>query len=224
MAPLVSLFGALVVIGLPFAVQWKRASGTEPASFGRIVAAFVITALVLAFVAGASVRRWRGRLISFGVLIVAAGSAVVIAARSGTITAEGILTAMLLPIGLLVAGIVASFIGTGLARTSMLVGVRWLLVIATLALLSVAVASRLPVVQFMTGARSGGIHPVQGSWLAFAGGIAAGAIVGPVLWRSRWHWSMLLVPAAVALGYTLQASYGVALAMLGVCVVMPGGR
>jgi hypothetical protein len=61
---LVSLSGALVVIGLPFTLQWQLAKGTDPATFGSIVATFVIIALVLAFIAGTSVPRWRGKLVS----------------------------------------------------------------------------------------------------------------------------------------------------------------
>jgi hypothetical protein len=224
MAPLASLSGALLVIGLPFTMQWERAKGTDPASFGSVVAAFVIVALVLAFVAGASVPHWRGRLVSFELLSVAAGSVVVIASRSGTITAEGMLVAMLLPVGLLAVGVAASVVDAGLASRVKRADVRTLLVLATLAVLSAVVAWRFPVVQFLPGARAGEIHPVQGSWLAFAGGVMAGAIAGPVWRHVRWHWSMLLMPAAGVLGYTLQASFGAALAMLGVWMVMPEWR
>jgi len=221
MAPLASLSGAMVVVGLPFAVQWQRATGTDPASFGGIVAAFVLVALVLAFVVGASVRRWRGRLVSFGLLIVAAGSAMVIASRSGTITAEGVLAAMLLPVGLLAAGVAASVVDVGLAGRVERAEIRTLLVLATLAVSSAIVAWQLPVVQFISGARGGEIHPVQGSWLAFAGGISAEAIGGPTWSRARWHWSMVLMPIAIVLGWMLQAPFGAALAVLGVCVAMP---
>jgi len=223
-APLVSLSGALLVIGLPFALQWERAKGTDPTSFGNIVAMFMLVALVLAFIAGTSVPRWRGKLVSLGLLIVATGSAVVIASRSGTITAEGVFTAMLLPVGLLAAGVLASLVDAGLARRVRSPDIRSLVVLATLVPSSAAVAWRLPVVQFISSARAGDIHPVQGSWLAFVGGVAAGAIGGPAWSRARWHWSMVLIPAAGVLGYTLQASFGTALAMLGVCVVMPEWR
>jgi hypothetical protein len=221
---LVSLSGALVVIGLPFTLQWQLAKGTDPATFGSIVATFVMIALVLAFIAGTSVPRWRGKLVSLGLLIVATGSAVVIASRSGTITAEGVFTAMLLPVGLLAAGLSSSLVDAGYVRRVTRSNIRPLIVMATLVLLSAAVAWKLPVVQFMPGARAGDIHPVQGSWLAFVGGVAAGAIGGPAWSRARWHWSMVLIPAAGVLGYTLQASFGTALAMLGVCVVMPEWR
>ena len=223
LAPLASLVGALAVTGLPFALQWERAKGTDPASFGHVVAALVVVTLVPAFIAGASVRRWRGRLLSFGLLSVAAGLAIVIAARSVSITAEGVQTAMLLPVGLLAAGVGASLVDAGLVRITERVHLRTLLVLVTLAVLSAIVAWRLPVVQFMAGTR-GEIHPVQGSWLAFAGGVMAGAITGPVWGRSRWHWSMLLVPAAIVLGWMLQAPFGAALAMLGVGVVLPQRR
>jgi len=224
MAPLASLCGAVVVVGLPFFAQWERAKGTDPASFGSIVATFVIIALVLAFIAGTSVPRWRGKLVSLGLLIVATGSAVVIASRSGTITAEGVFTAMLLPVGLLAAGLLSSLVNAGYVRRVTRSNIRPLIVMATLVLLSAAVAWKLPVVQFMPGARAGDVHPVQGSWLAFVGGVAAGAIGGPAWSRARWHWGMVLIPAAGVLGYTLQASFGTALAMLGVCVVMPEWR
>lgn len=221
MAPPASLCGALLVVGLPFVVQWERAKGVDPAPFGNVVAACVVIALGLAFVAGARVRRWRESLVSLGLPSVAAGLGIVIAARSDSITAEGILTAMLLPVGLLAAGVIASLVDAGFARLTVRASVRSVLVMAALAVFSVAVAWRLPVVQFMHDAPGGGIHPVQGSWLAFAGGVAASSIAGPRWWCSRWHWSMVLMPAAVVLGYTLQSMYGVALALLGMSVVMP---
>ena len=221
MAPLASLCGALLIVGLPFVVQWERAKAIDPSPFGNVVATFVLVALVLAFVAGASVRRWRGRLVSFGLLSVAAGLAIVIAARSDSITAEGILTAMLLPVGLLAAGVVASLVDAGLTRRVERADVRTLMVMVTIVALSAVVAWRLPVVQFMSNARGGAIHPVQGSWLAFAGGVAAGAIAGQVWPRERWSWNSLLIPVALMLGYTLQASFGAVLAMIGVGVALP---
>lgn len=221
MAPLVSLSGALLVIGLPFTVQWERASGIDPAAFGNVVAACVLVGIALAFVVGVRARRWRGRLGSLGVLIGSAGSVVVIASRSGSITAEGLLAAMLLPLGFLAAGVLASLVDAILVTRTERVNVRSLVATALLVSLSAAVAWRLPVVQFVHGSPSGGIYPVQGGWLAFVGGVAAGAIAGPMWSRSRWHWVTLLIPAAVVLGYTLQASFGAALAILGVCVVMP---
>jgi hypothetical protein len=221
-APLRTLSGALITVGLPFAVLWQRAHDTYPQVFGRVVAVVGIVFGVQALAIGAALYRdprWRWAL-SYGLLTAATAAAVAVAAFSHTIIAEGQVTAMVAAIGFLLSGVAASLVAGVLAGRLENAPVRRACTGATLVGLAALVTWQLPVVQFVEGAQTGTVRPIYGSVYAFLAGAAAGALVNER--RHRVSASVIIVAnvTAVLVGYRLQSWFGLAVAALGIGVAL----
>lgn len=223
LAPLRALSAALVTVGLPFALLWERAHETYPHAFGRVVALVGVALGVQALGLGAARyhdRRWRWA-VSYGLLTATTCAAVALAAFSRTIIAEGQVTAMVVAIGFLLSGVVASLVETTIpARGDGNEVLRRACTLATLVGLATLLAWQLPVVQFLDRTRLDTIHPIHGSLYAFLAGLTAGMIAKEM--RYRWGAMVVVISfasAAVA-GYLLQAWFGLAVTTIGVSVAL----
>ena len=220
-APVLS--AALITVGLPFALLWSRAHDTYPHAFGRVIVVVGAALGVQAVIVGAAHRRdRRGRwALAYGLLTTTTCAAVAVAAFSRRIIAEGQVTAMVVAIGFLIAGVIASLVdATILAAGQRNDVVRRACSLLTLAGLSTLVAWELPIVQFFDRTRVDAIHPIHGSLFAFLAGFVAGSFARVM--SRRWGASAVavaFVTAALA-GYLLQSWFGAAMAALGISVAL----
>jgi hypothetical protein len=223
LASLRALSAALVTVGLPFAVLWQRAHETYPHAFGTVVALVGVVFGVQGVAIGAARRRdprWRWAL-SYGFLTATTAAAVALAALSRTIIAEGQVTAMVVALGFLLAGVAASLVETAMLAEGLRSELaRHACTIGTLVGLAVLLAWQLPVVQFVEQARIDAIHPVHGSLYAFLAGLVAGVLTREM--HHRWGAGAAVVAFVTAAlsGYLLQSWFGVAVATIGISVAL----
>ena len=203
---IIALGLSLATLGVLFTIMWRPAHDTYPYPFGRMAIKVAVGSVILAAIVALIRRASLGSAIVYGMLTASAASAAAIAAFSHTIIAEGQVTAMVLPVGYVVAALGAALIASVKHRDAVFHEI--LGVLSFLALAFVA-SQLLPVVQFRDDSTT---YPVTGGFYIVALGRLSRMWLLP-------PWAMWGGAAAtIAIGYLIGSWYGIAIAALGLSI------
>lgn len=208
---------SLATLGTLFTILWRPAHATYPYPFGRAALWTGGIALVIGIVAAALRIIPRHAALLYAGATAASCAAAAISAFSHSIIAEGQVTAMVVPVGMMFALVIAITIAAISYRKP---AERAAILALTFAVLATFIALKLPIVQFRDGGASSEIYPNSGGLYAVIAGIVAGIAsrVGPLWW---------LAPAVIlsaAVGYVAQMWFGIAMALLGVVIALGIGE